>query len=78
MRYGSFASSIVTLSSPIADAIVSIPTGPPLNPFMIVVSISRSSFSRPSLSTPRASSALLVISILIFPGIAKVNSNRRL
>ena len=47
---------MVILSSPIDAAIVSIPTGPPLNLVIIASRISLSSFSRPSASTPRAAS----------------------
>ena len=69
MRNGSFTSSSVTLSSPIALAIVSIPTGPPPKLLIIVSRICLSSLSSPSSSTPRASSALRVTSMLRCPSL---------
>ena len=46
---------------------VSIPTGPPLKRWIMVLSISLSRLSRPMGSTPSASSAFLVMSISILP-----------
>ena len=67
IRYGSYTSSIVPLSSPIAADRVSSPTGPPLNRSIIVVSIIRSVWSSPSLSTSSISSAVFAASSVIRP-----------
>ena len=67
IRYGSYTSSMVEASSPVMALSVSSPTGPPPNLSIIVVSIARSSFSRPSSSTSSMSMPCRATSSVITP-----------
>src|SRR5215217_5441503 len=66
-RYGSYTSSIVSVSSPTEAARVDRPTGPPPNRRTIVPRMARSTLSSPSSSTSNSSSPPRATSWLIRP-----------
>ena len=66
-RNGSITSSIVVCSSPIDAAILSIPTGPPLNLLIRLVKYSMSVLSNPYSSTCSLFKLEFVISFVIIP-----------
>ncbi|MPM82304.1 hypothetical protein SDC9_129365 [bioreactor metagenome] len=67
IRYGSYTSSIVTVSSPTVADNVSSPTGPPSKLLIIIVSILLSRLSRPSSSISSFPRAISAIPCVILP-----------